>query len=226
MKKLPVIFALLLLVGVAGAQPPDYMVRTFGSKPGTYLGHFTNLTGSGVLVSKDLVLTNYHCVHRLPRDNDPINLPEEDKEWDAEEVLIGFTNSVTVRGKVVDTDPTWDLALVRIPAQTRSSLKLYRTEALQGDEVILHGWGPGFYATGPGKIKFWTGPDPKSDDEIKHHGWGAIEGVTARFGDSGGPITKDGRLYGLTRVIYAHHRFTGIVSLSRLKTFLKPHGIQ
>jgi S1-C subfamily serine protease len=83
------------------------------------------LLGSGFVIDKDgHIITNYHVVR------------------DAQSVEVSFSNRETMRARVVGTDPSTDIAVLKVDARSRAltPLKLGDSDAVKvGDSVVAIG---------------------------------------------------------------------------------------
>lgn len=162
------------------AQPLPNIVRlvafdnkgqSFGS--GSYIGNYDDY---------GLILSNWHVVC----ESDGL-------------VHVHFPNGFSSFGAIVNSDKTWDLAMIIIskPPQTVPSLPIARTVPKPGDALWIAGHGSGSYRLAGGTCIRYLAPEiPKNGTPPLYE---IIElSVTARQGDSGGPIlNQDGELAGV-----------------------------
>ncbi len=102
----------------------DPIFRRFFNVPDVPRERVSQSLGSGVIVDADngYVLTNYHVIAR------------------ADEISVGLKDGRSLSAKLIGTDPDTDLAVIQIPAQDLTALKLADTDELRvGDFVIAVG---------------------------------------------------------------------------------------
>lgn len=171
---------------VYGEAPPDFCVRVFVDDGDSWS------MGSGVLISADRIVTNYHVVR--------------DRESDTS-VLILFVDWEIVHGKVLHTDKEADLALIAIPPQPDRTVVVLGTPAEKGKVLQIHGYGRGL----PGSAFGIMG---RIGEPL------LVIGAKPRLGDSGGPILNfDGELVG---VLYGYlGKTTYGTGIAIVKEFIK-----
>ena len=139
-------------------------------------------TGSGVVISEDLVLTNAHVA------------------WPDSTVSLVFRNGATFQGRVIALDPFVDLAVVDISRLTRTPppIAIGSTADLEvGDELHVIGYpAPDEFTPEPtidsGEILGFT------DWEFTGVGWFTID-APAIGGQSGGAVVDEfGRVVGIS----------------------------
>jgi len=126
--------------------------------------------GSGTLVGAEgsygLVVTNWHVV----RDASGLT-------------MVLFPDGFRSAAKILKSDRTWDLALLAIwrpPTATPVPISPHMPPL--GEPLTIAGYGPGWYRAATGRCANFVAPDERSPQQM-------IEvSVTARQGDSGGPI--------------------------------------
>ncbi len=158
--------------------------------------------GSGTLVYKQgkhaLLITNHHVI-------------KDSKE----EILISFPNGFRSSGKVVASDPTWDLAALLIWSPGIKAVQITKQPPQPGDKLTIAGYGSGRYRAVSGICSQYVSPglsQPHEMVELK---------AVARQGDSGGPIfNQQGELAGV--LFGAGWRTTAGSYSGRVKKFLDP----
>lgn len=145
--------------------------QSFGS--GSYIGNYDDY---------GLILSNWHVVC----ESDSL-------------VHVHFPNGFSSFGAIVNSDKTWDLAMIVVskPPQSVPSLPIARTIPKPGDALWIAGHGSGSYRLAGGTCIRYLAPEiPKNGTPPLYE---IIElSVTARQGDSGGPIlNQDGELAGV-----------------------------
>jgi hypothetical protein len=141
-------------------------------------------TGSyiGVYGEYGVIVTNWHVVC----ETEPQSL-----------VHVHFPSGFSSFGAVIETDRTWDLALIAIskPPQSIPTLRIAQTPSKPGDPLWIVGFGSGEYRSAGGRCVRYAA--------LSTEGTAApleiIEvSVSARKGDSGGPILNQrGELAGV-----------------------------
>ncbi len=76
-------------------------------------------SGSGFVISKDTIVTNYHVVQ------------------DSEVVFVSTSDGRNLRGKIMDTDKTLDLAFINVENLNIEQLKLGDSDRLRVGEMVL-----------------------------------------------------------------------------------------
>lgn len=175
-----IVLACLCVPAIAAAAPPGWCVRVFVNEDDHYA---PEAIGTGVLVDHEYVVTNVHVV--VDRKDD-------------KSIQVMFPDWTVARdAEVVKVMPLWDLALIKIKRTKREPIKFGDDPAI-GDKCVMHGYGYGVYATGGGEVIGAADVDGLGSKEGEL--WDDIlvlDGVGARSGDSGGAITKDGKLVGI-----------------------------
>jgi len=128
--------------------------------------------GSGTLIASDFVITNWHVIK------------------DKGDIKVEFGN-FTTKARVVKMDKTWDLAVLRL--ETKPKIKPIKIGKIPkiGDILTIAGYGKGEYKQSSGALIQFLAPGRSEPDDILELK------ATARGGDSGGPILKDGELVGV-----------------------------
>ncbi len=180
----------------ATSRPHPAVVRVIASE-GSMVSY-----GSGSLVvagnGRGIIVTNWHVVrdHRGP-------------------VLVVFPGGFQTRGITKAVDRLWDLAAVEIPQPPVEPLPLASQPPTPGEDLLIAGYGRGSYRAALGQCTGFASPNPRSPPEM-------VEvSVTARKGDSGGPILNSreelaGVLFGA-----GSGRTTGS-HVVRVRQFLRP----
>jgi Do/DeqQ family serine protease len=102
----------------------DPIFRRFFNVPDVPRERVSQSLGSGVIVDAEngYVLTNYHVIAR------------------ADKIAVGLKDGRNLEAKLIGIDPDSDLAVIRIPAENLTALKLADTDELQvGDFVVAVG---------------------------------------------------------------------------------------
>jgi serine protease DegQ len=102
----------------------DPVFRWFFNVPDVPRERVSQSLGSGVIVDaeKGYVLTNYHVIAR------------------ADEIAVGLKDGRSLEAKLIGTDPDTDLAVIQIPAENLTALRLADTDKLEvGDFVVAVG---------------------------------------------------------------------------------------
>ena len=102
----------------------DPIFRRFFNVPDVPRERVSQSLGSGVIVNaeKGYVLTNNHVIAR------------------ADEIAVGLKDGRSLEAKLIGTDPDTDLAVIQIPAENLTALRLADTDELQvGDFVVAVG---------------------------------------------------------------------------------------
>jgi len=118
---------------VAMAPVPEPFRRFFGF-PGEERHREVPQTGggSGFIVSPDgYILTNHHVIQGT------------------EEIRVWLRDRRSFQAKLVDSDPTTDLAVIRIDAEGLPALRLGDSERVRVGEMVMAVGIPGLGATGP-----------------------------------------------------------------------------
>lgn len=107
----------------SGGTPFDEFFRDYFGDPGQgrqYRGRPQAGSGSGVIISEDgYIVTNNHVVD------------------DADEIEVLLNDNRTFNGKVIGTDPTTDLALVKIEASGLPAVRWGNSDKIQIGEWVL-----------------------------------------------------------------------------------------
>jgi len=115
----------LLLIVILLGQPQPHTVRIFA---GEY-------AGSGVLVSEDQVLTNWHVV----KSGGPFR--------------VLFPSWTVVKAEVIKVDRNWDLALLGLRRKVIVKSVGYGEKVEIGDTVTIGGYGRGWFESKTGVVK-------------------------------------------------------------------------
>jgi serine protease DegQ len=102
----------------------DPVFRRFFNVPDVPRERVSQSLGSGVIVDAEngYLLTNYHVIAR------------------ADEISVGLKDGRKLTAKLIGTDPDTDLAVIQIPADDLTALRLADTDELQvGDFVVAVG---------------------------------------------------------------------------------------
>jgi serine protease DegQ len=102
----------------------DPIFRRFFNVPDVPRERVSQSLGSGVIVDAEngYLLTNYHVIAR------------------ADEISVGLKDGRSLKAKLIGTDPDTDLAVIQIPAEGLTALRLADTdELLVGDFVVAVG---------------------------------------------------------------------------------------
>lgn len=158
----------------ACGAPPDFCVRVFVDDKGG--SPVCDSQGSGTLISPTEIVTNHHVV----RDR------KENK------VLIMFTDWEWTTGKVIREDKIWDIAIVQIDKTDRTPAVLGETPC-DDESLTIHGYGFGIPASITGTLSDCI-PSPTAAKG--QSGLRFVAGAGARGGDSGGPVTYNGKYVG------------------------------
>lgn len=152
--------------------------------------------GTGFVISSDgYILTNYHVVQN------------------ADQVKVGFTDGREQSAEVIGTDPSIDLALLRVPSTELAALTLGDSDALRvGEWVIAIGNPLNFEQTvtvGVVSAKSRRVPLPSLDSR------GLVTflqtDAAINFGNSGGPLLDiDGKVVGINTAITRQNLAEGI----------------
>ena len=135
--------------------------------------------GSGTLVDRrdqyGLVLTAWHVVADAPQ-----------------QVTVIFPDGFRSAAKVLAADRDWDLAALMIWRPSVSPVPLASRAPMQGERLIIAGYGAGRYRQVSGRCTQYLAPSDHDPYEL-------VElGAAARQGDSGGPIfNAQGHLAGV-----------------------------
>jgi hypothetical protein len=162
---------------------------------------FGNL-GTGTLIDsrdgKGLVLT---CAHLFREGTGNIT--------------VKFADGSVHQARLLDRDPTWDLAALEIDAPVAQPVPIADGYPRQGDAVKSCGYGPnGQYACNSGQVLGYTTAQGTSSFE-----WFDLTGA-ARQGDSGGPVfDRQGRLCGV--LWGTDGRTIGATYCGRIRKFLQ-----
>ena len=102
----------------------DPIFRRFFNVPDVPRERVSQSLGSGVIVDAEngYLLTNYHVIAR------------------ADEISVGLKDGRSLKAKLIGTDPDTDLAVIQIPAEGLTALRLADTDELRvGDFVVAVG---------------------------------------------------------------------------------------
>jgi len=175
----------VMLPSVGLAQtPPDWCTRIFVDAEKDRIPEWM---GSGVLISEDLVITNFHVVENRKRLGNP--------------VTVMFNDWTFAKGaKVIARSKMWDLAVIKIEKTDKTPIK-FAADPVEGIRGSIHGYGFGSYETGSGTVGGFIQSDDLGTDDTtngEHDDLRVLRGIGARQGDSGGAVTdKDGNLIGI-----------------------------
>jgi len=188
-----VILLVLIICSTTYATPPLYAVRICCYDNDDAI---IDSCGSGSLINKEYVITNHHVIK------------------DARLVRVLFKDWQYVPGRIVKKDAKVDLALIKIPEQSRTTIS-FAPKTSKGDIVTLFGYGQGLPGKGVGIINSFvrrTQNGPLINMEI--------DGYAVRSGDSGGPvIDSKGRLSGV--IFGATKDESYAVRIETVKSFIK-----
>jgi len=155
-------------------------------------------SGSGTLVAKDVVITNWHVVV----DNSD------------DEITVTFYDGHKYDAKIIKTDKVWDLAALRLSKPVANKvIKLGEIPEI-GDKLTIAGYGKGKYQESTGKLIQFVAPGKDGPTDILE-----LE-ASVRQGDSGGPILDSkGRLVGV--LFGGKDGLTNGSHIGRVKEFLE-----
>jgi serine protease Do len=169
---------------IARAMRSVVSVRVVATRPGFFGTMRVEGQGSGVIVRKDLVVTNAHVVEG------------------AQSVSVVFEGGASAAATVLGTDPVHDLAVLSVPTGDRPALPIGSSSELRlGQTVVALGYPLGLGATATAGIV--SGLDRSVDVT---NGAGRVEHLRGLLqtdaainpGNSGGPlIDAAGRLVGI-----------------------------
>jgi len=140
------------------------------------------LYGSGVIITQDHVLTNYHVVQNI----------------DEGKARIVFHDWTNVTATVVGIDPKNDIAILSMcnMPKTFPPRKLSTIPPIIGETLTFHGFDGGLFMIADGEVSY---PKYLLDEgtarRLKHHFM--LKGNAARQGDSGGAVLRDDELVGI-----------------------------
>lgn len=207
MKAVFTLIAFLFLSTIALAHPtfPLGMVRIYVYSDGDKSPDFY---GSGSIISPTQIITCHHVVQG--RRNDP---PKRNRS-----IQVRFADGSRSYASVVRESSTWDIALLTVHQTTLTPFTI--GERPQSEQpVVIQGFGSDYeYVAGPGTVnKIFLYPEgyPKSSDFFR------VDGVAARRGDSGGPITDvHGNLIGMLYAANWTSNYTVGVTVDRIQKVL------
>lgn len=195
-----IIIVVLIAASACGAGPRESVARiTVESADSTSRGSGVLIAASG---TEGAVLTNWHVV-RPPRKSISVRWPDGE----------------SAPGSVVAADSTWDLAVVKVARPSAEPVKVATAAPKRGDRLTIAGYGGGPYLEQTGPLVGFMSPGDRDDYRL-------VEvRVTARLGDSGGPIFNErgelaGVLYGVQ-----NGRTVG-PSCARIAEFLSDVGME
>jgi S1-C subfamily serine protease len=182
------------------AAPGVVQINSSGAtNPDPFSGAPAQALGSGFVVDKSgYVVTNYHVVQG------------------AEEIRVSFSNRDTVEAKLVGTDPSTDLAVLRVdaPADALSPLPLGDSDLVDvGDPVVAIGNPFGLDRTATAGIvsavqRFIIAPNEFTIDHVIQ------TDAPINKGNSGGPLLNDrGEVIGVNTQIETGGISTGNVGI-------------
>lgn len=169
---------------IAQAMPSVVAVKVVATRPGFFGTMRVEGQGSGVIVRRDLVVTNAHVVEN------------------AVSVSVVFDGGAGAEARVLGTDPVHDLAVLSVPTDDRPAIPIGSSSQLRlGQTVIALGYPLGLGATATAGIV--SGLDRTVD---LANGAGGVEHLQGLLqtdaainpGNSGAPlIDASGRLVGI-----------------------------
>ncbi len=176
-------FVLLLLFcgSVAGQTPGLSTVRVYNYID---LDSYPDSYGSGWLIDDDKVVTAYHVIHRKHKDK---------------RCMVRFNDNCKTTGIVLAIDPKHDIALIWISPHP-DIRKVPTDDTPESGLVAVHGYGYDFeyrYRVGMlfARVKGTrNGNDIKIESDPNGY-WRAVM-CSAIRGDSGGPVTINGKVIG------------------------------
>lgn len=187
---LSIVLALASVSQLFAEVPPANVVRVFVEDKGDEMS-----AGTGSLVRPDLIITNNHVVQDRAKSG---------------VIRILFPDWSVYEATVVKTNKRWDLAALKIEPVMTPPLELGTNPSLK-DEVTVSGYGPGWYESDDGAVVGFYAPDSSSPgDLLRVH-------AEVRNGDSGGPITKNGKLVG---VLFGYSDDTYGANINQIRRFL------
>jgi serine protease Do len=166
------------------------VLQFFRGLPGTprssrQPGRAVSRPGSGFIISADgLILTNAHVVR------------------DVKEVTVKLSDRREFKAKVLGTDPTTDVAVLRIDAKGLPAVRLGDPQQLQvGDPVLAIGSPFGFEQTATQGIVSAKGRSLPGDAVVPF----IQTDAAVNPGNSGGPLfSGTGEVVGINAQIYSH----------------------
>jgi thiol-disulfide isomerase/thioredoxin len=127
--------------------------------------------GSGVLVSADIVVTNWHVVNEL------VGAP-----------ILHFPGQPPLAGQVVKTDRIWDLAAIRVQQSGAQPVHIAKIASRRGEPLTIIGYGSGHYRAVAGYCGTYHAPAGPQGQNLGLP-YEFVQVTTgARQGDSGGPV--------------------------------------
>ena len=175
------------VVQITSTSPGQTGVDVFGNPT---QGQAQQALGSGFVVDKDgHIVTNFHVVQGASR------------------VEVSFSNQDTVKATVVGTDPSTDLAVLKVdaPAKALTPLALANSDAVQvGDPVVAIGNALALEG-GPTVTQGIVSALGRSIDTDEGHLDGLIQTDAAiSSGNSGGPLANaSGQVVGINTAVAA-----------------------
>ena len=177
--------ALMFAVTPCVAQdiPPSWAVRIFADESGD---SEPEGTGSGVLITGELIVTNDHVIKRA-KNRGGVSVLFGD--WSVEDATVVYRN------------PKWDLALVKLNNRsTMTPIKL-GTDPKFNDKVVLYGFGSGAFLRQEGVVKGHIKVPGIGSNTPEEHDDHLLFTALPRQGDSGGAVTDvNGKLVGIVNM--------------------------
>lgn len=163
------------------AKQPEYMV-SLDSEFLIGKGY-----GTGVYVTPQLIITNYHVVHDMNKTIKPTD------DISPQKIVVHNSDGTTEVATILIDDWLYDIAILRVKGKGKP-IKLAKCGT--GHFVKLQGTQGGKnYDEKRGILSSKCGPG------MNHSGWFVVSGVRARRGDSGGAVVRQGYLIGIIRAI-------------------------
>lgn len=160
---------------------------------------FPDSYGSGAVISATQVLTNWHVV-KDRRKNNPIK--------------VRFPDGSRRAAIVVSSSEKWDIVILKIHSTQATPFKLGKRPQA-GERVTIQGFGSDYeYIAAQGTVsnQFFFPAENDPGDFFQ------VEGVVARQGDSGGPVTDhNGHLIGILFASDTDDKFTLGVTIDRIQ---------
>ncbi len=175
----------------------DFLEKFFGDKPFDIPDkappRSMQSLGSGFIYSSDgYVVTNYHVIK------------------DSDQIIVKLNDKRELEAKIVGTDPSSDIALLKIEADNLRAVKLGSSEKLKvGQWVLAIGSPFGFESTVTAGIVSAKGRSLPNDNYVPF----IQTDVAINPGNSGGPLFDlDGKVVGINAQIFS--RSGGFMGLS------------
>lgn len=159
-----------------GTHPPAYLVRVYQADD-----EGNRSAGTGALISGNIVLTASHVV---------------DGKIGSKVEVHFFSDWSVVTGEVMDVSKNdgygegavgHDVAVIKLDEPRKEKPLPVLAKAVKGD-VSIEGYAHGPYLRQEGGVYYTHDTSAR---------WGVIRSAQARNGDSGGPITQNGKLAGI-----------------------------